>query len=448
MLPSGYTLTSAAQALAAEKLSAVELTQSYLQQIRGLNHTLNAYVTVFEEQALTQARQSDERRREGKTASVLDGIPLAIKDNILVQGTITTAGSAFLAKYVAPYDASVTTKLKQAGAIFLGKTNMDEYAMGGSTEHSAFGPTKHPRDLSRVPGGSSGGSACAVAADLCVAALGSDTGGSIRQPASFCGLVGFKPSYGRVSRYGLIAMASSFDQIGPMTKTVEDAALLQSVIEGADTFDQTTATLSPTCFETTQLLQGVRIGLPRQAWGAGMSDEVRTHTMRGIEQMRALGAEIKGGLGGTSDKIIRSHTAHHLLLAALRQVLGEHVHQRGSNITDERIRIDFSHDAKMTDEQKAEVERLVNEWIKMDLPMQRREMPRAEAEQVGAEMEFGVKYPDTVSVYYIGSDLDHAISKEFCGGPHVERTGIIQSFTLVKEEASSAGVRRIKATIA
>jgi aspartyl-tRNA(Asn)/glutamyl-tRNA(Gln) amidotransferase subunit A len=293
MLPSGYTLTSAAQALAAEKLSAVELTQSYLQQIRGLNHTLNAYVTVFEEQALTQARQSDERRREGKTASVLDGIPLAIKDNILVQGTITTAGSAFLAKYVAPYDASVTTKLKQAGAIFLGKTNMDEYAMGGSTEHSAFGPTKHPRDLSRVPGGSSGGSACAVAADLCVAALGSDTGGSIRQPASFCGLVGFKPSYGRVSRYGLIAMASSFDQIGPMTKTVEDAALLQSVIEGADTFDQTTATLSPTCFETTQLLQGVRIGLPRQAWGAGMSDEVRTHTMRGIEQMRALGAEIK-----------------------------------------------------------------------------------------------------------------------------------------------------------
>lgn len=293
MLPSGYTLTSAAQALAAEKLSAVELTQSYLQQIRGLNHTLNAYVTVFEEQALTQARQSDERRREGKTASVLDGIPLAIKDNILVQGTITTAGSAFLAKYVAPYDASVTTKLKQAGAIFLGKTNMDEYAMGGSTEHSAFGPTKHPRDLSRVPGGSSGGSACAVAADLCVAALGSDTGGSIRQPASFCGLVGFKPSYGRVSRYGLIAMASSFDQIGPMTKTVEDAALLQSVIEGADSFDQTTATLSPTRFETTQSLQGVRIGLPRQAWGAGMSDEVRTHTMRGIEQMRALGAEIK-----------------------------------------------------------------------------------------------------------------------------------------------------------
>lgn len=161
------------------------------------------------------------------------------------------------------------------------------------------------------------------------------------------------------------------------------------------------------------------------------------------------GAEqkFKGGLGGTSDKIVRSHTAHHLLLAALRKVLGDHVHQRGSNITEERIRIDFAHDAKMTDEQKTAVEQLVNEWIKADLPMQRVEMPRAEAETIGAEMEFGIKYPDTVSVYYIGSDLDHAVSKEFCGGPHIDHTGIIGTFKIQKEEASSAGVRRIKAII-
>lgn len=166
------------------------------------------------------------------------------------------------------------------------------------------------------------------------------------------------------------------------------------------------------------------------------------------EKSRA-GAEqkFKGGLGGTSEKIVRSHTAHHLLLAALRKVLGEHVHQRGSNITDERIRIDFAHDAKMTDDQKVEVEKLVNEWIAQDLPMQRVEMPRAEAEQIGAEMEFGVKYPDMVSIYFIGENLDSAISKEFCGGPHIEHTGLIGSFKIQKEEASSAGVRRIKATI-
>ena len=166
------------------------------------------------------------------------------------------------------------------------------------------------------------------------------------------------------------------------------------------------------------------------------------------EKSRA-GAEqkFKGGLGGTSDKIIRSHTAHHLLLAALRKVLGAHVHQRGSNITEERIRIDFSHDTKMTDEQKSEVENLVNEWITQDLPMQRIEMKKDEAEQIGAEMEFGVKYPDVVSVYYIGKSLDTAISKEFCGGPHIERIGKIGTFKIQKEEASSAGVRRIKAVI-
>lgn len=179
-------------------------------------------------------------------------------------------------------------------------------------------------------------------------------------------------------------------------------------------------------------------------------DRVKFDTeMKAHQDLSRSGSEqkFKGGLGGTSDKIIRSHTAHHLLLAALRQVLGEHVHQRGSNITDERIRIDFAHDAKMTDEQKSAVEKLVNEWIVSDMPMQRVEMLRADAEQIGAEMEFGVKYPDMVSVYFIGNDLDHAISKEFCGGPHIDHTGLIGTFKIQKEEASSAGVRRIKATI-
>ncbi|MEI8223609.1 MAG: alanine--tRNA ligase [bacterium] len=190
--------------------------------------------------------------------------------------------------------------------------------------------------------------------------------------------------------------------------------------------------------EELALEQGITID--RQKFDEQMTEH-QAKSRAGAEQ------KFKGGLGGTSDKIVRSHTAHHLLLAALRKVLGEHVHQRGSNITEERIRIDFAHDTKMTDEQKTAVEQQVNEWIKADLPMQRVEMPRAAAETIGAEMEFGIKYPDTVSVYYIGSDLDHAISKEFCGGPHSDHTGIIGMFKIQKEEASSSGVRRIKAVI-
>ncbi len=194
------TIKEAARRLAMGEITSVELTQHYLDQIRGLNGALNAYLTVLDASALEEAKRSDARRAEGCTWGALDGIPCAIKDNILIQGVRTTAGSDLLRSYVATYDATVIRKLKEGGAVFLGKTNLDEYAMGSSTEHSAFGPTKHPRDPDRVAGGSSGGSACAVAADLCVVALGSDTGGSIRQPASFCGVVGFKPSYGRVSR--------------------------------------------------------------------------------------------------------------------------------------------------------------------------------------------------------------------------------------------------------
>lgn len=226
-------------------------------------------------------------------------------------------------------------------------------------------------------------------------------------------------------------------EVGKFRKTLD--AGLKEFEKGTDPFILATTYGFP--IELTEELAAEKgITIDR----AKFDTEMKVH-----QELSRSGSEqkFKGGLGGTSDKIVRSHTAHHLLLAALRKVLGEHVHQRGSNITDERIRIDFAHDAKMTDEQKSEVEKLVNLWIKENKPMQRVEMPRADAEQIGAEMEFGVKYPDMVSVYYIGDNLDSAISKEFCGGPHIEHTGLIGSFKIQKEEASSAGVRRIKATI-
>ena len=287
-----YTIAKAAKELADGALSSVELTRAYLDQVRGLNVSLNAYLTVLEEPAMEAAKASDVRRADGVAYGPLDGIPIALKDNLCVSDVRTTAGSKILDNYIAPYDAFVVQKLKAAGAVFLGKTNMDEFAMGSSTEHSAYGPTKHPRDTTRVPGGSSGGSAAAVAADMCVAALGSDTGGSIRQPASFCGIVGFKPSYGRVSRSGLIAMASSLDQIGPMTKTVEDAALLFSAIQGEDALDQTTVPTKTLTFKSRKRLDGVRVGLPRQAWGEGMTDGVRTSVEEAVGILRALGAEV------------------------------------------------------------------------------------------------------------------------------------------------------------
>ncbi len=283
------TIRSAAAALTAETITSEALTKAYLQQIQGMNNALNAYITVSDQEALTEAHASDERRAQGRSRGLLDGIPLAIKDNILIKGVRATGGSAILAEYVAPTDATVIERLRSAGAVFIGKTNLDEFAMGGSTEHSAFGSTKHPRDLERVPGGSSGGSACAVAADLCVAALGSDTGGSIRQPAAFCGIIGFKPSYGRVSRSGVMAMVSSFDQVGPMTKTVDDARILFEAIQGVDPRDQTTVAFPATSRRHT--LKGLRIGLPRQAWGQGMTDEVRSSLEETIEILHAAGAE-------------------------------------------------------------------------------------------------------------------------------------------------------------
>ncbi|MBM3204587.1 Asp-tRNA(Asn)/Glu-tRNA(Gln) amidotransferase subunit GatA [Candidatus Uhrbacteria bacterium] len=289
----GQTITSSAEALEKGEMTSQELTHAYLGQIRGLNGSLNAYISVFDEQAMEQAKASDTRRASGQTLGPLDGVPIAIKDNILVQGTRTTAGSKILEQYIAVHDATVIRKLKAAGAVILGKTNLDEFAMGSSTERSAYGPTKNPHDVERIPGGTSGGSACAVAADMCVAALGSDTGGSIRQPAAMCGVVGLKPTYGRVSRSGLIAHASSFDQIGPLTKTVEDAGIVLEAMMGSDPRDQTTVDAPPLQRGNAKGLQGVTIGLPKEAWGAGMMDGVRQDVMEGVEVLKSLGAEVK-----------------------------------------------------------------------------------------------------------------------------------------------------------
>lgn len=286
------TIRDAAEALSRKDVTARELTQRYLDKIKKEDKDIHAYLRVNEEMALAQADASDVRRANGESKGALDGIPLALKDNICVRDTITTAGSKILESFKAPYDATVASKLLSHGAVVLGKTNMDEFAMGSSTENSAFGPTKNPVDPTRVPGGSSGGSAAAVAADLCVAALGSDTGGSIRQPAAFCGIVGFKPSYGRLSRSGLIAMASSLDQIGPMTRTVEDAAILYAATVGRDVLDQTTVDVPETPFVRRDHLRGVRIGLPREAWGEGMSEEVRNSVVLARDLLTTLGAEL------------------------------------------------------------------------------------------------------------------------------------------------------------
>ncbi|MFN4132350.1 MAG: amidase, partial [Caldimicrobium sp.] len=236
------TLLKASELLRNRKISATELTKAFLEQIKRYDPLVKAYLYVNEEWALEQAREADTKLAQGN-GGVLTGIPLSIKDNILIKGHPTTCASKILANYLAPYDATVIQKLKAAGAIFIGKTNMDEFAMGSSTENSAFFPTRNPWDLERVPGGSSGGSAVSVALRLCMGSLGSDTGGSIRQPAAFCGVVGMKPTYGLVSRFGLVAFASSLDQIGPFGITTEDVALLLNFIAGHDPLDSTSANL-------------------------------------------------------------------------------------------------------------------------------------------------------------------------------------------------------------
>lgn len=276
-------------------LTPSELTEAYLSAIKGRNPRLNAYLEVFSERARAEAAEADKRFEEDEPRGLLDGMPVAVKDNILIAGTRTTAGSKILEPYIASYDATVIARLKKEGVVFLGKTNLDEFAMGSSTEHSAFGATRNPHDENRVPGGSSGGSAAAAGAHLCAAALGSDTGGSIRQPAAFCGVVGLKPTYGTVSRSGLIAMASSLDQIGPMTKTVEDAEVLFAAIAGRDNLDAT-AHASQGQFQipdSESEIPKLRIGLPKEYFGEGLDDRIRKRVTEAVEALQEQGATVK-----------------------------------------------------------------------------------------------------------------------------------------------------------
>ena len=276
------------------EITAVKLAEQYFSNISKTDKDVFAYLTLTKNLAMEQAKKVDEKIARGEEIGILEGIPGAIKDNLCIEGVRTTAASKILDNYIAPYDATVITRLKEAGAVFLGKTNMDEFAMGSSTEKSAYGQTKNPVDLERVPGGSSGGSAAAVAAGEAVWALGTDTGGSIRQPASFCGIVGLKPTYGRVSRYGAIAMGSSLDQIGPLTKTVEDAAIVLSIISGEDKMDSTSAA-SPTK-DYTQFLTGevagMKIGVVKD-YMEKLSGGAKESLEKVIAKYKELGAEIR-----------------------------------------------------------------------------------------------------------------------------------------------------------
>ncbi len=293
----GLTIKKLTDRLRKREVSAAEITQAYLNVIEKTDPEIGAYLSVSGENALGVAGRVDMDIRSGQEVGAMAGVPMVIKDAILIKGQPATAGSQILKDYTASYDASVIRKLSEVGAVFLGKANMDEFAMGSSTENSSFKPTKNPRDFGRVPGGSSGGSAAAVAADMALAALGSDTGGSIRQPAALCGVVGLKPTYGAVSRYGLIAMASSLDQIGPFAKTVEDAAIVFNAIAGHDTMDSTSNSdtsygkelLEPD-FDRTKNLT---IGIPEEYFGEGLDGEVAGSMASVISFFRSKGFKIK-----------------------------------------------------------------------------------------------------------------------------------------------------------
>jgi aspartyl-tRNA(Asn)/glutamyl-tRNA(Gln) amidotransferase subunit A len=289
------------------EMTSQEATASVFKRIKEVEGEVHAYVTLTKELAMQQAQEADARIEKGEI-TVLTGIPLALKDILCTNGIRTTCSSRILENFVPPFDATVVKKLKAAGAVFTGKTNMDEFAMGSSTETSYFGVTRNPWDLDRVPGGSSGGSAAAVAAGECIAATGSDTGGSIRQPASLCGIVGLKPTYGRISRFGLIAFASSLDQIGPMTKDVEDTAILLNFLCGHDPMDSTSINL-PVPDYTKSLkkdLKGIRLGIPDEYFIEGLDPEVREAIERAIQIME--------GLGATSQKVSLPHTKYALAI--------------------------------------------------------------------------------------------------------------------------------------
>jgi aspartyl-tRNA(Asn)/glutamyl-tRNA(Gln) amidotransferase subunit A len=291
--PHAWTIHEARARLDAGEISAEELTGALLKRVRAVEPEVGAYNTVAEEGALAQAREADARIAAGN-GGPLTGIGIALKDNMATAGLETTCSARILKGYVPPYDGTVPGRLKEAGAVTLGKTNLDEFAMGSSTENSAFGATRNPWDRSRAPGGSSGGSAAAVAADLCLGALGSDTGGSIRQPAALCGVVGLKPTYGRVSRYGLVAFASSLDQIGPFAKDVRDAAILLNAISGRDPLDATSSARPvPDYLEGLEGgAAGLTVGVPKEFFVEGADPEVLAAVKAGIDVLAAQGAQV------------------------------------------------------------------------------------------------------------------------------------------------------------
>ena len=288
------TLAEVARGLAAKTFSSEELTGALLARIRQLDPRLNSFITVTEEQALAAARDADARRAAGETGALL-GAPIGHKDLFCTEGVLTTCGSKMLHNFKSPYDATVVAKLKAAGAVSLGKLNMDEFAMGSANESSHYGPVKNPWDLERVPGGSSGGSAAAVAARLVPAATATDTGGSIRQPAAFTSLTGLKPTYGRVSRWGMVAYASSLDQGGPLARTAEDCALMLGAMAGFDPKDSTSVDqpLDDYLGALGQPLTGLRIGLPKEYFGAGLDGRIADTVLAVVEELKALGATVK-----------------------------------------------------------------------------------------------------------------------------------------------------------
>ncbi len=294
MINKHFTIKEISNGLRKKEFSCEEITDFYLRRIKEKDKNFHAFLLVTDESALSQAKAVDEKIKKGIELKTLAGIPAAIKDNIITKGIKTTAGSRILENYIPPYDATVIQKLKKENYLLLGKTNCDEFAMGSSTEHSAFGPTKNPWDESRVPGGSSGGSASAVAANECVYALGTDTGGSVRQPAAFCGVVGLKPTYGRVSRYGLIAMASSLDQAGVFGKTVEDAALILSAIAGEDELDATTVKTPVPDYPALlkKDVKGLKVGVPKEFFSQGLDPMVEDSVKEAIKQLEKLGAKV------------------------------------------------------------------------------------------------------------------------------------------------------------
>ena len=289
------TLHEASEKLRKREFSSQELTEAVLQRVAQTDGILRSYITVCRDAAIAQAKEADNRLRRGPAASPLLGIPIAFKDNLLTRGLRTTCASRILDNFIPPYDATAVAKVRSAGGVITGKTNLDEFAMGSSAENSAFFSTRNPWHLERVPGGSSGGSAASVAADQCIAALGTDTGGSVRQPAAFCGIVGVKPTYGRVSRYGVIAFASSMDQVGPLTKDVRDSALLLEAISGHDPADSTSVKIPVPSYSKSLNgdIAGLRLGIPKEYFTAGLQPDVDQAVRLAIRQLENRGAIVE-----------------------------------------------------------------------------------------------------------------------------------------------------------